>query len=359
MDLYNRVRPRKFEDMYKTSDFLANISARVDKALKGEPGLSHALIFYSELPGLGKTSSARILASELNPDLSEKERECLFNGLYNPVCVHVNGGEKRKIDDTRELIEMIEALRAPMHDYHYVFIIDEVHKLTDDSLDALLAPVENIPENVYVIMTTTDMGKLNKSKSSGEALVSRGETHKFHPLAKVDTLRLLKSAAKIEGAKEPETKILDTIYSESSGEPRKAIVLLSQYLESGTVGSIDEEEEKTPYFKQLITMYAKVVCGEKVTWFNNIAPHVQTMLMSFGAEDIRIKLLQRLYGVIMFEKLSGDRGWQVARLYERAGMLLRGHIEAPQKSELVSRLYSIYIEAVGLANSTTGKEDQQ
>ena len=346
MDLYNRIRPRKFEDMYRTSDFLANITARVEKALKGEPGLGHAFMFYSEEPGLGKTTCARILASELNPELSQEERDNLFFGRENPVCTHINAGESGKVDNTRDLIDRITALAVPMYNYKYVFIIDEVHKLTDASIDALLAPTENISENVYIIMTTTDIGKLSKPKTPGEALLSRCETHRFYTLKKQELVRLVENCASIEGTKPPEARIMDAIYTESSGRPRKALVLLSQYMESGTIGTIEEgDDEKIPHFKELIDMYCGVAAGKGISWSNDIAPLIRAMMNNYNAEEIRIKVLHRLFSMLLYEPIKGPDAISMAKMYGIIGDAMRGHVGAPQKSELVTRLYSVYIKA--------------
>jgi replication-associated recombination protein RarA len=351
VDLYNRIRPRKFENMYRTSDFLANITARVEKALKGEEGLSHAFMFYSEEPGLGKTTCARILASELNPSLSQEERNDVFFGRDNPVCIHINAGESGKVDNTRDLIERITSLAIPMYDYKYVFIIDEVHKLTDASIDALLAPTENISENVYIIMTTTDIGKLNKPKTPGEALLSRCESHRFYTLKKQEMVRLVENCAKAEGTKPPESRIMEAIYTESSGRPRKALVLLSQYMESGTIGTIEEgDDEKVPHFKELIDMYCGVATGKKVSWSNDIAPLVRAMLSNYNAEELRIKLLHRLFSVLLYEPIKGQDAVSMAKVYSIIGDAMRGHVGAPQKSELVTRLYSVYIKAFDIKN---------
>ena len=352
MDLYNRLRPRKFEDMYRTSDFLANMTMRVSKALRGEPGLGHAFMFYSEEPGLGKTTCARILASELNPGLTQVERDNLFFGRDNPVCTHINAGESGKVDNTRELIERINALAVPMYDYNYVFIIDEVHKLTDASIDALLAPTENISENVYIIMTTTDIGKLNKPKTPGEALLSRCEAHRFYTLRKQELVRLIENCAKTEGTKAPEARIMDAIYTESAGRPRKALVLLSQYMESGTIGTIEEgDDEKVPHFKELIDMYCGVATGKKVSWSNDIAPLARAMMTNYNAEEIRIKILHRLFSVLLYDPIKGQDAVSIAKTYGIIGDAMRGHVGAPQKSELITRLYSVYIKAFELRNN--------
>lgn len=352
MDLYNRIRPRKFEDMYRTSDFLANITARVDKTLKGESGLGHIFMFYSEGPGLGKTSAARILASELNPSLTQEERDNIFFGRDNPVCIHVNAGATGKVDNTRELIERIEALSVPMYDYKYVFIIDEVHKLTDASLDALLTPTENISENVYVIMTTTDIGRLSKPKTPGEALLSRCEAHRFYPLRKQELTRLVETCAKTQGTKVPESRVIDSIYTESSGSPRKALVLLSQYMESGTIGTIEEgDDEQVPHFKELIDMYCGVATGKGISWSNDIAPLIRAMFSNYNAEEMRIKILHRLFSMLLYDPIKGPDAVTIAKVYGVIGDAMRGHVGAPQKSELTTRLYSIYVKAFELKSS--------
>lgn len=291
------------------------------------------------------TTSARILASVLNPSISEEERDMLFSGEHNPVCFHINGGEKRKIADIRELIDHAEGLKESLWDYNYVFIIDEVHKLTDDSVDALLATIENYPENTYFISTTTDISKMRKPKSPQEMFLSRCETHQFRPLSKAETTRLLLDICRGMKYNVLEDRIVDQIYTESDGRPRKAVVLLSQYVETGKVGIIEEDEVGVhPHFKKLLELYVKVVNGTKVTWANNFVSHIFRMLNEHNAEDARIKMMQRLFYVVMDQRQG--IGLRVATLYTVMGKVLRDPVVPPQKSDLVSRLYSLYLEAL-------------
>lgn len=348
MDLYNLERPRKFQDMAKTSSFMNNITARIDAELQGKPGMAHCFLLYSPDNGVGKTTASRIFASEMNPDISDEEREALFTGQDNPVCIHINGGDKRKIEDIRQMvIERVEALMTPLYDYRYVFIIDEVHKLTSDSVDALLAPIENCPANVFFFLTTTDVSRMSNSKgekdSSFRALFSRCELHQFKPLNKGETVKFLNEIITARGMVVNDQKIVEQIYDVSGGKPRKAIILLNQFAQTGVIGAPEEEQEDdAPYFDRVLKGLIEIANGRgKGTWID-ILPRVRHMIDSCpSAEDARIRLMQRAMSIIME---PAERSTYEAVAIQIVTDALREPVSPPQKSDLVSRLYSAAVK---------------
>ncbi len=170
--------------------------------------LHHAYLF-SGSRGVGKTTTARILAKALNchkttgkPNLTP----CLLtDDDLCPSCIEISEGRSidvleidaashTGIDDVRETI--LESINFnPARDRYKVFIIDEVHQLSKAAFNALLKTLEEPPENVVFIMATTELHKVP------ETILSRCQEFEFRtiPLPKIfDRLKLIADAEKIK-----------------------------------------------------------------------------------------------------------------------------------------------------------------
>ena len=169
--------------------------------------LHHAYLF-SGARGVGKTTTARILAKALNchkttdkPNLTP----CLLDDpTACPSCIEIaesrsidvleiDAASHTGIDDVRETI--IENINFnPTRDRYRVFIIDEVHQLSKPAFNALLKTLEEPPENVVFIMATTELHKVP------DTILSRCQEFEFRtiPLQKIfDRLKLIAGAEKI------------------------------------------------------------------------------------------------------------------------------------------------------------------
>lgn len=345
MDLYNKYRGRKFEELYLTSPFLAVAQACINRTIgtssEGFP-LPHSMVFHSTLPGLGKTTCGRIIGAELNPHLADEERDLIFTGRVNPVVEELNGASFGKIDDARALEERCKQLENSMFGYRYVIIIDEAHKLTPGAQDVMLKVTENIPENIYIIFTTTEIGKMNPY------LMSRCEKYAFHPLERGEFGRLMREVAKGETGKELSPEVMDALMSVSCGAPRAAITAYAEYLRTGKVVNSESQEEAVPAYKELLNLLIEAAERE-VSWGRHISPRIESMLREHQAEEIRIGIMTRLCGVL----LAGDsmRRSTIPLLSHIAESLQRP-LDAPQRSSLVGRLFGIWGEALNIRLSS-------
>ena len=168
--------------------------------------LHHGYLF-SGSRGVGKTTTARILAKALNCHKTEKPNlfPCSTNGSDPcPSCVEVSEGRSidvleidaashTGIDDVRETI--LESINFnPARDRYKVFIIDEVHQLSKQAFNALLKTLEEPPQNVVFIMATTELHKVP------ETILSRCQEFEFRtiPLPKIfERLKLIADAEKV------------------------------------------------------------------------------------------------------------------------------------------------------------------
>ncbi|CAN5511080.1 hypothetical protein BH10ACI1_BH10ACI1_28860 [soil metagenome] len=168
--------------------------------------LHHAYLF-SGSRGVGKTTTARLLAKALNCHKTDKPNPVPCSPSDETACVScVEIAESRSIDvfefdaashtgvdDIREII--LESINiSPARDRYKIFIIDEVHMLSPSSFNALLKTVEEPPPNVEFIMATTALHKIP------DTILSRCQEFEFRtiPLQKIfDRLKLIAEAEKI------------------------------------------------------------------------------------------------------------------------------------------------------------------
>ncbi len=169
--------------------------------------LHHAYLF-SGARGVGKTTTARILAKALNCHKTDKPNlsPCLLTDpTACPSCIEISESRSMDvleidaashtgIDDVRGTI--IENINFnPARDRFKVFIIDEVHQLSKPAFNALLKTLEEPPDNVVFVMATTELHKVP------ETILSRCQEFEFRtiPLQKIlDRLKLIADAEKIE-----------------------------------------------------------------------------------------------------------------------------------------------------------------
>ncbi len=157
--LYRKYRPTTFEEVVGQE--------HITQALKNQiasGNIGHAYLFTGSR-GIGKTSIARIFAKAVN---------CLDNKNGSPCgkcesckrldqqsdinVIEIDAASNNKVDDIRELREKVKF--TPVNAKYKVYIIDEVHMLTDSAFNALLKTLEEPPSYVIFILATTEAHKL-------------------------------------------------------------------------------------------------------------------------------------------------------------------------------------------------------
>ncbi|MEN0036465.1 MAG: DNA polymerase III subunit gamma/tau [Cellvibrio sp.] len=157
--LARKWRPRVFREMVGQEHVLQALINALD-----HNRLHHAYLFTGTR-GVGKTTIARILAKCLNCETGVSSEPCgqcascreIAEGRFVDL-IEVDAASRTKVEDTRELLENVQY--APTRGRYKVYLIDEVHMLSNSSFNALLKTLEEPPPHVKFLLATTDPQKL-------------------------------------------------------------------------------------------------------------------------------------------------------------------------------------------------------
>ena len=220
-----KYRPQSFDEVIGQDGTVKQLQGALEKG-----NLGHALIFAGTR-GCGKTTSARIVARTLNPDLSEAEMAM--------VVSEVDAASNTGVDNVRELIENIRYSSKG----HKVIILDEAHMLSKNAFNALLKTLEEPPPDTTFILSTTEPHKLLPT------VRSRCATYEFTDVD-VETLAdHYKIVSDKEGLNLTAEVVLD-VAIKAEGSVRDGLTLLQKYLSGETV-----ESHASVYFDLVSALY--------------------------------------------------------------------------------------------------------
>ena len=190
--LYRKYRPRVFSDVYGQDHVTSTLQNEIKQGR-----ISHAYLFTGSR-GTGKTTCAKILAKAVNcenPENGEPCNECevckgLDNGSIYDV-VEIDAASNNGVDNIRDLRE--EANYTPSRGKYRVYIIDEVHMLSQGAFNALLKTLEEPPAHVIFILATTEVHKLPAT------ILSRCQRFDFKRIQPQTMALRLNQVASLEG----------------------------------------------------------------------------------------------------------------------------------------------------------------
>lgn len=320
MSYYLKYRPQTVSELD-----LTRVREELTRVLKsGE--VAHAYLF-SGPKGTGKTSSARILAKVLNCEknrktvmawrqdeekrrpLKEPCNECeqcaaITRGSSLAV-VEMDAASNRGIDDIRQLRERVGL--APAQGAATVYVIDEVHMLTNEAFNALLKTLEEPPEHAVFVLCTTEPHKLPGT------VISRCTRVHFHKASIEEVMRSLSKA--VEGEKlKIDNKALNSITERVDGSFRDGMKVLEQLAQKEGKITTDDVDDLTGFSDEYNAdvLIGHLLAGEMKSALNDLQEKSE---VGVDVSVLAIRIVERLREMLLDEvmKSTSDTN-QVARL---------------------------------------------
>lgn len=294
-----KYRPATFRSVVGQKVLTTTLKSAIDSNR-----LAQAYLFCGPR-GVGKTSCARIFARTINcmnPDADgEACGECescraIANGTsYN--VVELDAASNNSVDDIRALNDQVRV--PPQAGRYRVFIIDEVHMLTQAAFNAFLKTLEEPPANVIFILATTEKHKVIPT------IMSRCQVYDFKRITVDDMVEHLQWVAQNEGVT-TEVSALDVIARKADGAMRDALSIFDQVAAS-TEGNVTYERtiatlnvlDYEYYFRLVdafvngdvasaLLIYKEVRDGgfDSLFFIDGLAEHIRTLMVAANAQTL-------------------------------------------------------------------------
>ena len=220
-----KYRPTTFEEVMGQTHVVQTLTNAIARQQ-----VAHAYVF-SGMRGVGKTTVARILAKSLNCDKGPTSEPCgtcpscveIIRGNSVDV-IEIDGASNTGVDDVRELRENVKF--APFHGSYRVYIIDEVHMLSNSAFNALLKILEEPPSHAVFIFATTEVHKIPAT------ILSRCQHFTFRRISRIEIISQLRHVA-TQTSVTVEDRSLSVLARASEGSMRDALSLLDQAVSFG------------------------------------------------------------------------------------------------------------------------------
>ena len=243
MVFYRKYRPQTIEEL-DNSALRELLYAFLGRSSPREAGKIPQAFLFTGPKGLGKTSTARIVAKVINCEKKKSIDPCnkclqctsITNGT-NLDILEIDGASNRGIDEIRDLREKVRL--SPVSASKKVYIIDEVHMLTTEAFNALLKTLEEPPSHVVFILCTTEEHKVPAT------IISRCQHIAFPLASDQDLVRSFKRIVKGEKLN-VEDGVLESVAKLSDGSFRDGAKILEELVALSNGKKIRKEllEEK-------------------------------------------------------------------------------------------------------------------
>lgn len=216
-----KYRPENFESLVGQDNIARTLKNSI---MRGQ--LAHAYLFCGPR-GVGKTSTARIFAKTINcsnptPDMDPcgKCESCISFAEGRSYCIHeLDAASNNGVDDIKALMEQVRI--PPQVGKYSVYIIDEVHMLSQAAFNAFLKTLEEPPAHAIFILATTEKHKILPT------ILSRCQTYDFNRITVDNIVRNLRHIADLEGIG-IDDESLHVIAMKADGAMRDALTIFDQ-----------------------------------------------------------------------------------------------------------------------------------
>ncbi len=315
--LARKWRPQLFEEVVGQR----HITQTLQNAIS-QKRVAHAFLFTGAR-GVGKTSSARILAKALNCETGPRINPCnqcancqeVTHGTSMDV-IEIDGASNRGIDEIRELRENVRY--SPAKSRYKIYIIDEVHMLTKEAFNALLKTLEEPPPHVIFIFATTEPHKIPAT------ILSRCQRYDFKRIPFREVVGSLKRIVEEEEIQVSPRGLL-LIAQESEGSLRDAESLLDQVI--AYAGKDIRDEDITEVLglidRKMLSDTVEAIADRDVERCMKVIEQVYHF--GYDLQHFCRELLQYLRNLILFKVSQHPEGFM--ELPEEELMLLKTQAE--------------------------------
>ncbi len=312
--LARKWRPADFAGMVGQEHVLRALGNALDR------GQLHHAYLFTGTRGVGKTTVARILAKCLNCEEGVSARPCGVCSACREIAegrsvdlIEVDAASRTRVDDTRELLENVQY--APTRSRYKVYLIDEVHMLSQHSFNALLKTLEEPPPHVKFLLATTDPQKLPAT------VLSRCLQFNLKNMPAGQIVEHLRTVLGAEGV-EAEEPALWLLGRAAAGSMRDALSLTDQAIAFGG-GRLVEAEVRDmlgTVDRDHVFQLLDAVAAEDAAGLLAVAGAMEAQALDFAAAlETLLSVLHRLaLAQAVPEALDREMG-DIERLRELAG----------------------------------------
>lgn len=328
--LYRKYRPQAIEQIVGQQ----HIKKALANAIQMDR-ISHAYLFTGPR-GTGKTSTARIFAKSLNCESGPTIAPCnecencknITNSIPIDV-IEIDAASNRSVSDADEIIQKVAL--APVQSRYKIYIIDEVHMLTNQAFNALLKTLEEPPKNVIFILATTEVHKVL------DTIKSRCQRFDFKRITTDDIAKHLRYISDSEGINITD-EALAYIAQNSAGGMRDSIALLDQL-------SVLNSEDSKISVDDINSLLGRLSFDSLTSLFGAIAESNQNEALNVlndiynqGNEPAQIlsNLLEYLRNALILKTVGDGVSNAVIQLNAEQNKILKDKLQNIESHQLVS-----------------------